>query len=56
MISAHVGDWLSIIISLINGYPRVPGTGGSVSAPETLLAFALGFAAFVVWRAKRVEE
>lgn len=56
MITVHVGDWLSIIITFIIGHPRVPGTGGSVSVPETLLAFALGFAAFVVWRAKRVEE
>jgi hypothetical protein len=51
-----MGDWLSTIIGLINGYPRTPGTGGSVPVPETLLVFALGFAAFVVWRAKRVEE
>ena len=27
-----------------------------LSLEETLLAFGLGFAAFVVWRAKRVEE
>lgn len=33
-----------------------PPPGGSVPGPETLLAFGLGFAAFVVWRAKRVEE
>ncbi len=32
------------------------GPGGTVPGPETLLAFGLGFAAFVLWRAKRGEE
>jgi len=50
------GDWVSMIISLISGYTRPSGAGGSVPGPETLLAFVLGFAAFVVWRARRVEE
>lgn len=54
---AHMGgDWLSIILGWIFGYTRPPGVGGAVPAPETLLAFCLGFAAFVVWRARRVED
>ncbi|MEK6802019.1 MAG: hypothetical protein AABZ34_05045 [Nitrospirota bacterium] len=46
-------QWYHWIIGIING--GTPGNGGSVPGPETLVAFGLGFAAFVVWRAKRVE-
>ena len=57
MFMGHMwGDWISIIIGLISGYTRPSAAGGSVPVPETLLAFSLGFAAFVVWRARRVEE
>ena len=56
MVMGHMGDWFSVIIGIIGGWNPTPGTGGSVPGPETLLAFGLGFLAFVVWRAKRVEE
>ncbi len=54
MMTLHMGNWYNWIIGIIGG--GNPGNGGSVPGPETLLAFAIGFAAFVVWRAKRVEE
>ncbi|HNK16622.1 MAG TPA: PEP-CTERM sorting domain-containing protein [Nitrospira sp.] len=56
MVMGHMGDWYNIIIGIISGWNPTTGTGGSVPGPETLLAFGLGFAAFVVWRARRVEE
>ncbi len=56
MVMGHMGDLYNFIIGIIGGWTPRPGTGGSVPGPETLLAFGLGFLAFVVWRAKRVEE
>ncbi len=53
MMMLHMGNWYNWIIGIINGGT---GNGGSVPVPGTLLAFGLGFAAFVAWRAKRVEE
>ncbi|TXG87819.1 MAG: PEP-CTERM sorting domain-containing protein [Thermomicrobiales bacterium] len=53
MMLLHMGNWYNWIIGIINGGT---GNGGSVPVPGTLLAFGLGFAAFVAWRAKRVEE
>ena len=50
-----VGELIQFIFSRIP-VTYVPGPGGTVPGPETLLAFGLGFAAFVLWRAKRVEE
>jgi hypothetical protein len=54
MMVLHMGNWYNWIIGIIGG--GNPGNGGSVPVPGTLLAFGLGFAAFMLWRAKRVEE
>ncbi len=46
----HMGDWLSELLAWLRQY-RGGTNGGSVPVPGTFLAFGLGFAGLIAWRA-----
>ena len=54
--AGHMGDWLSDLIAWAQQHRNGGTNGGSVPVPGTLLAFAVGFAGFAAWRAKRSAE